>query len=142
MTSVRLLLIAGAAGLLCGCGTLYNVAGTSLLYRPEDPSKYQCTLYDDHPRNFVYGGVTNDAEAIHQFLFEEEAPLMKLLVPVCVADIPVSAVFDTLTLPMAIAATRREKEWWRKRGMKEAQVEDERSVHGTESSIKTTGASE
>jgi hypothetical protein len=104
-----------AAGLLClpcGCGTLNNAVLMSYHQRPHDLSS------DYQPPDYVYGGVRFDAMAIrYSFKEDREDSLGRILAPLwfvlwC-ADIPLSAVCDTVLLPYTIAVTSREADWWR-----------------------------
>lgn len=79
----------------CGCGTLLNVA-------PESPIDPGHTLRAAHHRA-VYGGVQNSMLLGGEQLDE----LTTLPFGICflAIDVPISAVGDTVTLPITIPAT-------------------------------------
>ena len=64
-----------------------------------------------HPNNnYIYGGVTADL-ALMCLAVQQENPLKMLLIPVIAFDLPISAVADTVLLPVSIPKQRKiEKE--------------------------------
>ncbi|HEY2251485.1 MAG TPA: YceK/YidQ family lipoprotein [Planctomycetaceae bacterium] len=75
----------------------------------------------------VYGGVKFDAESIRLGLTSKDVPLSsRLLALAFIADIPISAVCDTLQLPLTIPAARNQADKRRKaHEMKWADFDDE-----------------
>lgn len=78
---MKLFLGALAAALLAGCSTLSET-------------------FDDHPRcgPHPYCGTSSDVELI-KAATDEDAGILRALVPVAVIDLPFSIVADTLFLP-------------------------------------------
>ena len=108
MNLARFILAAGLAGLLCGCGTLNNSIMMFYHQPPADPPA------DYQPSNWVYGGVKWDADELRIAVSKADFPLFsRLLIPFWIADIPLSAVCDTLNLPHTIPETQSEADWWR-----------------------------
>ena len=105
---VGVVLVAGAAALLSGCGTVFNFRG------PDDPSNKD---WDDIvPRKSVYGGTRTcavQAWATTIAPFTELDPMMAVACGLgsffpytflILADTPLCIVADTLTLPWTIGA--------------------------------------
>jgi uncharacterized protein YceK len=92
--------LAGAVPLLSGCGTVKNLAAGSYGNMEERSS---------HPE--IYGGVHRDLDCAASCLVWG-SPLPELLgdllwvPPIVCIDLPLSAIGDTLTLPLVIHASR------------------------------------
>jgi uncharacterized protein YceK len=103
--------VAALSALLSGCGTAHNLVSITYHERPTDP-------HDDYePPDYRYGGVKIDAWMIRQPFSRVDEPILgraigAALVPLWIADIPLSAACDTLMLPETIAATQQEAKWW------------------------------
>jgi uncharacterized protein YceK len=104
MNLSRVVLVAALAGLLSGCGTINNQV--MLFYGgPDSRSNY------DPQRDYVYGGVKFDATAAG-YAFSNEpglSPGSRLLCALFILDLPISAVFDTLYLPVNIPADQKNR---------------------------------
>jgi uncharacterized protein YceK len=83
---IVLLLSFAATALLSGCGTAAN----TLWFIPEEGGMR------------VYGGVRADWESARQSAADPSRPAGPLWL--CIADMPLSAVGDTLTLPFTVPA--------------------------------------
>ena len=112
--TIRLTLLASAIGLTSGCGTLRNIQKTKDLWCRDGTAEMR-----------VYGGVAMDVRRTRSNLREVfnpeptepdsnhilETPLraLVLLCDTCFlsADMPLSAVGDTVTLPITLASERR-----------------------------------
>jgi uncharacterized protein YceK len=117
MNLARLVIATGFVCLFCGCASIHNSIemlaaeyGEPVLPAPSDD------WYLDHPRtpaNFVYGGVKFDAVTAGYAFTKDNLPLIgRLSRLLCIADIPLSAALDTLSLPLAIPATQHEADRW------------------------------
>ncbi len=108
MNLTRLVLATVLACLLCGCGTFNNSIMMFYHQPPSDPPA------DYQPANWVYGGVKSDAKGICLGVSRGDTPLFyRLLTPLWIADIPLSALCDTLNLTYTIPETQSEADWWR-----------------------------
>jgi uncharacterized protein YceK len=85
----RTLALGTLALALTGCGTVMN------LYLPPEQGGSQLFR--------VYGGVADTAKAI-RLNAEKEGATAKLVTAALVLDVPLSAIGDTLTLPITVAA--------------------------------------
>jgi uncharacterized protein YceK len=107
MRAVAFSLIPFLACAACGCGTMSNLIGAGT--PPADAS------VNVGPPNVVYGGVKQDAEyaweQLHPYAVAASfsgapgGPLMPFLGLCAVVDLPLSAIGDTITLPITIPAT-------------------------------------
>ena len=111
MNLSRLAISACLAWILCGCGTINNQVMIS--YGGAGSGSK-----DDPYRNHVYGGVKLDAQMASFVVSRDEkfSPGERLLCALYILDIPLSAVGDTLYLPLAIPADiqirkARETKW-------------------------------
>src|SRR5262245_7959292 len=85
------------AFVLSGCGTAHNIAQEIV------PFPYYGTQDRCQDATQVYGGVKRDWYALTGKQWDEEySSLSLLLTPFYLADLPLSAVADTLTLPYAV----------------------------------------
>ena len=111
MNLIRHVFAAVLACLLCGCGTITNTLTTFYDGKPVGSS-----ADDDRLTQYIYGGVKFDAEMIRLGLIgQDDIPLYyRLLVILLIADLPLSAVCDTLRLPETIPAAQHEPERRRK----------------------------
>lgn len=90
-----------------GCGTIDNIVGAGT--PPADPA------VKIDPANVVYGGVKQDAEyaweQLHPYALAASfsgapgGPVMPILGLCALIDLPLSAIGDTVTLPVTIPAT-------------------------------------
>jgi uncharacterized protein YceK len=99
-------LIVAVTGILSGCATVVNLKeGYSFELKPSGGSS---------PPKTVYGGVIRDVTSIQDALkMESDNPFHEIVfkavaVPIFAADIPLSAIADTLTLPIT-ASTAGER---------------------------------
>ncbi len=124
MNLARLVLAAGPAALLCGCGTLNNSVAIFYYRLPEEPPPNYRTP------DYVYGGVKIDAMAARAAVFEKDFDVFsRVLGLLMAADIPVSAVCDTLDLYRTIPATRKVAEDFRKaQELKQADFDDDGNI--------------
>src|SRR5207253_791914 len=115
---------ASIAVLLCGCGTMNNSIMMFYHQPPEHPPN------DYQPPNWVYGGVKWDAESARcSWTTKEDFPANLIVALLYTADVPLSAVFDTLNLPATIPATKREADRWRDvRDTKDGELDDAASL--------------
>jgi uncharacterized protein YceK len=105
MNLAHLVVTATLACLACGCGTFDNSIAMFYFPAPSDPP------VDYRARNWVYGGVKRDTAAIRRTFSRDDVPLEDRIVgPLFIADLPLSAIFDTLNLPYTIPASQREIE--------------------------------
>src|SRR5262245_41823753 len=82
---------------LSGCGTAHNVAPEIL------PFPYVGTQDRNADATAVYGGVKRDWYALTGKSWDRVySPINLLFTPLYLADLPLSAVADTVTLPYAI----------------------------------------
>src|SRR5262245_53295380 len=82
---------------LSGCGTAHNVAPEVL------PFPYDGTQDRNADATAVYGGVKRDWYALTGKSWDKMySPINMLFRPLYLADLPISAVCNTLTLPYAI----------------------------------------
>jgi len=79
-------LLAASAVWLSGCGTVANTSGMTR-----------------EGRMLVYGGVRADVRGFQDAASRGDLPALTF----CAADLPLSAVADTLTIPWTIAASGR-----------------------------------
>ena len=104
MNRRRIIVAVALAGLLSGCGTINNQV--MLFYAgPDAKSNY------DPKRDYVYGGVKFDATAAG-YAFSNEpglSPASRLLCALFILDLPISAIFDTLYLPVNIPADQKNR---------------------------------
>lgn len=96
MNLSRSVFAAGLTCVICGCGTINNTVGIS--YGGGGSGSK-----NDPYRNYVYGGVKCDAEMSRAaFTTKEDFPANLIVGILYAADLPLSAVCDTLYLPLAI----------------------------------------
>jgi uncharacterized protein YceK len=113
-----LLLLPGVGG-LSGCGTLFNL-----------PKQTGLVIFDTTPTEQVYGGVLRDARTVQEDWKNVISPegangrldSMVGAAYVALIDLPLSALGDTLTLPITISAARKSEktasdkpewdQWW------------------------------
>jgi uncharacterized protein YceK len=103
----KLAAIFALASVLTGCGTLANLPNETLV-----------GVVDFMPHEQIYGGVQRDAEVAQERLKNVVSPKgdngrVESLVAagyLAMIDLPLSVIGDTLTLPITIPATMKEKE--------------------------------
>ena len=99
---IRAMIVAALSACACGCGTLDNIVGE---YRIEPPQKQPVRM---EPEKEIYGGVTRDADDAWDSIQNRRdlGPFYSTLgVVLSAVDLPLSAVADTLTLPITVPAS-------------------------------------